>query len=70
MPPFNMKVRTNAIVNQFKPVSWKSNVALFNSQYLSLYGSNLWEFDDKKVGNICTTWKVCCRRLLGFSPRT
>ena len=66
----DMKVRTNAIINQFKPVSWKSKVTLFNSQCLSLYGSNLWRLDDKKVENICTTWKVCCRRLLGLSPRT
>ena len=65
-----MKVRTNAIINQFKPVSWKSKVTLFNSQGLSLYGCNLWRLDDKKVENICTTWKVCCRRLLGLSPRT
>ena len=66
----DMKVRTNAIINQFRPVSWKSKVTLFNSQCLSLYGCNLWRLDDKKVENLCTTWKVCCRRLLGLSPRT
>ena len=66
----DMKVRTKAIINQFKPVSWKAKVTLFNSQCLSLYGSNLWRLDDKKVEDMCTTWKVCCRRLLGLSPRT
>ena len=65
-----MKVRTNASINQFRPVSWKSKVTLFNSQCLSLYGCNLWRLDDKKVENLCTTWKICCRRLLGLSPRT
>ena len=52
----DMKVRTNAIINQFKPVSWKSKDSVFNSQCSSLYGSNLWRLDDKKVENICTMY--------------
>ena len=66
----DMKVRTNAIINNFKPVSWKSKVTLFNSQCLSLYGCHIWRLDDSNVEKLCTTWKVCCRRLLGLSPRT
>ena len=37
----DMKVGTNAIITQFKPVSWNSKVTLFNSQCLSLYGCHL-----------------------------
>ena len=33
----DMKVRSNAIITQFKPVSWKSKIELFNSQCLPLY---------------------------------
>ena len=66
----DMKVRTNAIITQFKPVSWKSKVELFNSQCLPLYGCHLWRLDDKSVDKLCTTWKVCCRRLLRLNPRT
>ena len=37
----DMKVRTNTIVTQFRPISWKSKTTLFNSQCLSLYGCQL-----------------------------
>ena len=66
----DMKVRTNTIASQFKPISWRSKTTLFNSQCLSLYGCQLWRLDDSKVDKLCTTWKVCCRRLLNLNPRT
>ena len=66
----DMKVRTNAIITQFKPVSWKSKVTLFNSQCLPLYGCHLWRLDDINVKKLCTTWRKCCRKLLGLNPRT
>ena len=66
----DMKVRTNIITTQFKPISWKSKTTVFNSQCLSLYGCQLWRLDDIKIEKLCTTWKVCCRRLLNLSQRT
>ena len=66
----DMKVRTNIITTQFKPISWKSKTTVFNSQCLSLYGCQLWRLDDIKIEKLCTTWKVCCRRLLFLSQRT
>ena len=66
----DMKVRTNALSSHFKSVSWKSKTILFNSQCISLYGCHLWKLDDKKVSELCTTWKVCCRRLLNLNQRT
>ena len=66
----DLKVRTNIIVNRFKPISWQSKVTLFKSQCSSLYGCQLWRLDDPKVSELCTAWKVCCRRLLGVPQRT
>ena len=66
----DLKVRTNAIINNFRPISWQAKVKLFNSQCSSLYGSQLWRLDDKNVANLCTTWKVCCRKILGLQQRT
>ncbi|CAL4078999.1 unnamed protein product, partial [Meganyctiphanes norvegica] len=66
----DMKVRINTISAQFNPVSWKSKTTIFNSQCLSLYGCQLCRLDNSKVDQLCTKWKVCCRRLLNLSPRT
>ena len=66
----DLKVRTNAIITNFKPISWQAKVKLFNSQCSSLYGSQIWRLDDRNVANLCTTWKVCCRRILGLQQRT
>ena len=66
----DMKVRTNAIISQFRPISWKSKVTLFNSQCLYLYGCPLWRLDDPKINDLCTTWKVCSRKLLDLNQRT
>ena len=66
----DMKVRTNTISSQFKPISWKSKTVIFNSQCLSLYSCQLWRLDDPKVEQLCTTWKVCCRKLLKLNTRT
>ena len=51
----DIKVRTNTIASQFKPISWKSKTTLFNSQCLSLYGCQLWRLDDSKVDKLFTT---------------
>ena len=66
----DLKVRTNAIINNFRPISWQAKVQLFNSQCSSLYGSQLWRLDDQNVANLCTAWKVCCRKVLGLQQRT
>ena len=66
----DMKVRTNTIINQFHPVSRQSNIKLFNSQCLSLYGCPLWNLNDHKLEELYKTWRICCRRLLELDPRT
>ena len=66
----DMRIRTNVIVNKFRPVSWQGKVTLFQSQCSSLYGCQLWRLDDPKVNTLCTTWKVCSRKILGLSAQT
>ena len=66
----DMRIRTNVIVNKFRPVSWQGKVTLFQSQCFSLYGCQLWRLDDPKVKTLCTTWKVCSRKILGLSAQT
>ena len=66
----DIKIRTNAIVNEFRPASWQSKVTLFLSQCSSLYGCPLWRLDDPKIEVLHTAWRVCSRRILGLDDRT
>ena len=50
----DIKVRTNTIVNTFKPLSWESKVLLFISQCSSLYGCPLWCLDSNNVDRLWT----------------
>ena len=64
----DLKVRTNVIVNQFKPICWQAKIKLYVSQCSSLYGSQLWRLDDRQVDDLIKTWNICCLRLLGLPP--
>ena len=66
----DIKVRTNVIINQFKPISWIAKVKVFLSQCSALYGCHLWNLDDNKVKELHTAWNVSCRKVLGIDPRT
>ena len=66
----DIKVRSNIIVNKFRPTSWESKVLLFKSQCSSLYGCTLWRLDSCKIDRICTDWNICCRRVLNLHPHT
>ena len=65
----DIKVRSNVIVNQFRPISWQSKATLFMSQCSSLYGCHLWNLDDKKIKELYTAWNVSCRKILGLDAR-
>ena len=58
-----IKVRSNVIMNKFRPVS-----LLFYSQCSSLYGCPLWRLDSAKIDRLCTDWNICCRKILGLHP--
>ena len=66
----DLHVRTNIIVNKFRPISWQAKVALFLSQCSSLYGCQLWQLDDPKTKTLYRGWRVCCRKILGLHPFT
>ena len=66
----DIRIRSNIIVNDFRPISWHAKATLFTSQCASLYGCHLWNLEDKKVKELCTTWNVSCRKVLGLDPRT
>ena len=65
----DLHIRSNVIVNRFRPISWQAKVALFKSQCSSLYGCQLWQLEDSKMNNLYTSWRVCCRKILGLHPR-
>ena len=66
----DIKVRTNVILNKFRPVAWQAKVTLFQSQCSSLYGCHLWRLDDPAVDELCTAWRVCSRKILGLNKQT
>ena len=66
----DLRIRTNTIINTFRPISWESKVLLFMSQCSSLYGCPLWRLDSKNIDRLCTDWNICCRRILGLHPAT
>ena len=66
----DIKVRSNIIVNQFRPISWQAKSTLFMSQCSSLYGCHLWNLDDNKIKELCTAWNVSSRNILGLDART
>ena len=66
----DIKVRSNIIVNQFRPISWQSKATLFMSQCSSLYGCHLWNLDDNKISELYTAWNVSCRKVLNLDSRT
>ena len=66
----DIKVRTNTIINTFRPLSWESKVLLHMSQCSSLYGCALWRLDSMNIDRLCTDWNICCRRLLGHRQDT
>ena len=66
----DIKVRSNVIANQFKPIAWQGKATLFMSQCSSLYGCHLWSLDDNNIKDVYTAWHVSCRRALGLDART
>ena len=52
----DLKIRSNIIVNKFRPTSWESKVLLFKSQCSSLYGCPLWNLDSNRIDRLCTDW--------------
>ena len=56
----DIKVRSNVIANQFKPIAWQGKATLFMSQCSSLYGCHLWSLDDNNIKDVYTALHVSC----------
>ena len=66
----DMKNKTNAIFNCFNHLDFNSRRVLFNSQCLSLYGSELFDINCSYINQICTAWRSCCRKVAKIPNRT
>ena len=66
----DIKIRSNVIANQFRPVSWQGKATLFMSQCASFHGCHLWSLEDNKIKELYTAWHVGCRKVLGLDSRT
>ena len=60
----------NSLISQFSNVSLGVKCSLFKSFCMSVYGSQLWNFESKTCNNFYTAWRKCIRRLLGLHIRT
>ena len=65
-----MKIRTNAIINNFTCLDTESKVRVFNSQCLSLYGGCLWDLRSREVIELEVAWRKSCRRILNIDRRS
>ena len=66
----DMKVICNILINEFGYMDTQIKKKLFNTHCLCLYGSQLWDLDNKKIERLSVEWRKCCRRVLGLPPRT
>ena len=65
-----MKIKCNAIKNEFSFQSFITKIQLFNSQCMTLYGCCLWNIESLDFNQIQIEWRKCCRALLELPKRT
>ena len=61
---------TNVLVTQFYNVDIDIKYRLFKSYCMSVYGCQLWNFEDKQVENFYTAWRKCTRKLFTLLYKT
>ena len=66
----DIKVRTNVILSQFKHLSLKSKIQIFNSNCMSYYGGCLCSLESGCFNDLNVAWRVSVRRILGVDRRT
>ena len=65
----NLNQRTNVLLSRFRFCHPEVKYRLFQSQCLTVYGSQLWDFDSTVVHKFFSCWRVNVRRVWGL-PRT
>ena len=63
-------LKLNAILCQFPRANPDIQYYLFKVYCTSLYGSQLWNYEDKYADRLNVVWRKCVRRIYKLSPRT
>jgi hypothetical protein len=58
----------NTLISQFSKTCIETKYRLFKSFCMSVYGSPLWNFEDRHCNKFYVAWRKCIRRLLSL-PR-
>ena len=60
----------NVLLSQFPKVNLNTKYKLFKTFCMSVYGSQLWDFESKACEKFYTAWRKCVRRLLNLPYKT
>ena len=66
----NLFVSFNSIMYNFHSARADLKYFLFKTYCMSVYGSQLWNYDSKYIAKFYVAWRKCCRRLLGLPYKT
>lgn len=56
-------MNVNLLLAQFSNVSWSVKYKLFKSYCMSVYGSQLWDYENGNCEHFFTAWRKCIRRI-------
>lgn len=66
----DLQRRTNVLLSRFHFCSPEVRYALFKSQCMVAYGSQLWNFDSGEIQRFYTAWRIYVRKVWGLPRRT
>jgi len=66
----DLYVRVNMVLSHFSHVAPHVRYKLFKMYCMSLYGCQLWDFQNKNVEQFHIAWRKSVRRILGVPPST
>ena len=66
----NLFVTFNSIIYNFHSARADLKYFLFKTYCMSVYGSQLWNYDSRYIAKFYVAWRKCCRRLLGLPYKT
>jgi len=62
--------RTNVMIGNLHEMSTDIILKIFSSQCCHYYGTQIWQFSKSSLGDFCTMWNRCVRRLLKLPNMT
>ena len=66
----DMNKKTNILKSNFYSLNNECKGKLFNSHCMSLYGCELWDFEDIKINRLEVGWRKCIKSFLQLPIRT